>query len=61
MLLLQGLNQWNNSGEHEIVLNKGSKYVIKKRYLRRYAYNVADPSWWWRKQNMVTDVTVYSH
>ncbi len=60
VLLLQGLNQWNDSGEHEIVLNKGAHYVIKKRYLQRYAYNVADPTWWYKKQNKVTDVTVFS-
>ncbi len=60
VLLLQGLNHWNDSGECEIVLNKGSHYVIRKRYLDRYAYNVKNLSYWYRRVNKVTDVTVFS-
>ena len=60
VLLLQGLNHWNSDGEFEIVLNKGSHYVIRKRYLDRYTYNVREPSRWYNRKNKVTDVTVFS-
>lgn len=62
VLLLQGLNHWNKTGEYEILINKDSHYVVTKRYLDRYAYNEERvANWvWYRRKNKVTDVTVYN-
>lgn len=57
VLLLQGLNRWNENGEFEIVLNKNSLYKITKRNLPRGVIN--RPNGYVRK-NYVTDVTVFS-
>jgi hypothetical protein len=60
VLLLQGLNHWTKEGEFEIVINKGSHYVIRKRGLNRYAFNVRTVRDWYKPKNTVTDVTVYN-
>jgi hypothetical protein len=39
VLLLQGLNKWDANGEFEIVLNKGMRYIIRKRNLLRPVIN----------------------
>lgn len=61
VLLLQGLNKWSDdgTGEYEVLINKGSQYVIRKRYLKRYTFNVRDPRNWYTKTRPVTDVTVF--
>ena len=58
VLLLQGLNQWRPDGEFEVLLNKGSRYVIRKRYLDRYVFN--RPNVRMGRARKVTDVTVFS-
>jgi hypothetical protein len=62
VLLLQGLNHWNADGEYEILINKGAHYVIRKRYLNRYAYNRKGffNNKLYERQIKVTDVTVYN-
>lgn len=57
VLLLQGLNRWNENGEFEIVLNKNSLYKITKRNLPRGVINRPNG---YVRQNYVTDVTVFS-
>lgn len=61
VLLLQGLNNWslNDTGEFEVLINKGARYIIRKRYLDRYTYNVNSPMNWYTRQRPVTDITVY--
>jgi hypothetical protein len=39
VLLLQALNTWDSFGEFEILLNTGSKYIIRKRDLKRPVVN----------------------
>lgn len=57
VLLLQGLNIWKTSGEYEILLNKGSQYIIKKRNLIRYAINLPNKP---LRKYPVTDITMYN-
>jgi hypothetical protein len=57
VLLLQGLNKWHDHGEFEILLNKGSHYIIRSRNVYRPVLN--------RPRNTihkkyVSDVTVYN-
>jgi hypothetical protein len=55
VLLLQGLNTWKPNGEFEILLNKDSRYIIRKRnLLRRVVNNLNGKS----RQAEVTDITV---
>jgi hypothetical protein len=58
VLLLQGLNDWSYAGEFEVLLNKGSKFVITKRNLKRSVVNNKNAVM--PKQKFVTDVTVYN-
>lgn len=62
VLLLQCLNQWgsSNNGEFEVLVNKDSHYIIRKRYLKRYAYNVPNVSKWYPRIHRVTDITVFN-
>jgi hypothetical protein len=61
VLLLQGLNHWNNAGEFEILLNRGSKYIIRKRELKRLAFNTPRlANFYYAQKKPVTDITVYS-
>ncbi len=39
ILLLQGLNNWDANGEFEILLNKGARYIIRKRNILRPVLN----------------------
>jgi hypothetical protein len=55
VLLLQGLNTWKNNGEFEILLNKDSRYIIRKRNLLRHAVNSLSGN---SRQVEVTDITV---
>lgn len=57
VLLLQGLNKWRTTGEYEVLMNLGSRYVISKRNLMRYVIN--NPNREARKLR-VSDVTVYT-
>ena len=58
VLLLQGLNDWSYEGEYEVLLNKGSKFVITKRNLKRSVVNNKNAVM--PTQKFVTDVTVYT-
>lgn len=57
VLLLQGLNNWHDHGEFEILLNKGSHYIIRARNIYRPVLN--SPRNTIRKK-YVTDITVYN-
>jgi hypothetical protein len=59
VLLLQGLNKWEANGEFEVLVNKGAKYIIRKRNVLRPVVNrtfvpVYNP------KKYITDVTVIS-
>ena len=52
VLLVAGMNQWNVNGEYEIMVNIGTKYLIRGRGVKRLL-------WTGRKQaTRVTDVTI---
>ncbi len=56
-LLLQGLNQWNNFGEFEVLINRNSMYKITKRNMYRPVINKTNAKTVTKKY--VTDVTVF--
>ncbi len=58
VLLLQGLNKWKNNGEFEILLNKDSHYIIRKRNLMRHVINNNNSNGNTTRQVEVTDITV---
>jgi hypothetical protein len=52
VLLVAGMNQWNAAGEYEIMVNMGTKYLIRGRGVKRIL-------WTGHKQTTrVTDVTI---
>jgi len=52
VLLVAGMNQWNKEGEYEIMVNVGTKYLIRTRDVRR-------AGWTGNKHILrVTDVTI---
>lgn len=55
VLLLQGLNKWKTHGEYEVLVNIGSKYIIRKRNLKRYSINIPNKN---ARKLFVTDVTI---
>lgn len=57
VLLLQALNHWDDNGEFEILINKGARYIIRKRNLQRPVINRSNG--YVTRQN-ITDVTVYN-
>jgi hypothetical protein len=52
VLLVAGMNQWDVNGEFEIMVNIGTKYLIRKRDVRRAGWT-GNPS-----ILRVTDVTI---
>ena len=57
VLLLQGLNKWHDHGEFEILLNKGSHYIIRARNILRPVLNRPRNTIY---KKYVTDITVYN-
>jgi hypothetical protein len=57
VLLLQGLNKWHDHGEFEILLNKGSHYIIRARNVYRPVLNRPRNT---IRKKYVTDITVYN-
>jgi len=47
------MNQWNREGEYEIMVNIGTKYLIRTRDVRRAGWDGYRP-----KLLRVTDVTI---
>jgi len=58
VLLLQGLNKWDQNGEFEVLLNKGARYIIRKRNLLRPVINSTYINSYLKKY--VTDITLIS-
>jgi hypothetical protein len=54
VLLVAGMNQWNFHGEYEIMVNIGTKYLIRGRGLRRVVWTGPGG----RRTSRVTDVTI---
>lgn len=52
VLLVAGMNQWEANGEYEIMVNLGTKYLIRKRGVRRIVWDG------YRHRTRVTDVTI---
>ena len=52
VLLVAGMNQWDVNGEYEIMVNLGTKYLIRKRGVRRIVWDG------YRQRIRVTDVTI---
>lgn len=60
VLLLQALNTWNSAGEFEILINTGSKYIIRKRNLARSVMNRNNKTQNQMLKKQVTDITIIS-
>jgi hypothetical protein len=54
VLLVAGMNQWNFHGEYEIMVNLGTKYLIRGRGVRRVVWTGP----YGRRTTRVTDVTI---
>ena len=52
VLLVAGMNQWNYAGEYEIMVNFGTKYLIRSRAVKRSLWTG------YRRMSRVTDVTI---
>ena len=52
VLLVAGMNQWNVAGEYEIMVNMGTKYLIRGRGVKRILWTGQ------RRMSRVTDVTI---
>jgi hypothetical protein len=52
VLLVAGMNQWNAAGEYEIMVNMGTKYLIRGRGVKRLVWTGH------RRMTRVTDVTI---
>jgi hypothetical protein len=52
VLLVAGMNQWNVAGEYEIMVNMGTKYLIRGRGVKRILWTGH------RRLTRVTDVTI---
>ena len=52
VLLVAGMNQWNVAGEYEIMVNMGTKYLIRGRGVKRLIWTGH------RRLTRVTDVTI---
>jgi hypothetical protein len=52
VLLVAGMNQWNVNGEYEIMVNLGTKYLIRGRGVKRILWTG------YRRMTRVTDVTI---
>jgi hypothetical protein len=60
VLLLQGLNKWDANGEFEVLVNKGAKYIIRKRNVLRPVVNRTFVPVYYNPKKYITDVTVIS-
>jgi hypothetical protein len=52
VLLVAGMNQWDKNGEYEIMVNYGTKYLIRGRGVKRILWTG------YRRMTRVTDVTI---
>jgi hypothetical protein len=52
VLLVAGMNQWDVNGEYEIMVNLGTKYLIRQRAVKRILWSG------FRSSTRVTDVTI---
>jgi hypothetical protein len=52
VLLVAGMNQWNVNGEYEIMVNLGTKYLIRSRAVKRMLWTGH------KRASRVTDVTI---
>ena len=52
VLLVAGMNQWNAAGEYEIMVNMGTKYLIRGRGVKRIVWTGH------KRMTRVTDVTI---
>jgi hypothetical protein len=52
VLLVAGMNQWGYAGEYEIMVNFGTKYLIRSRAVKRILWTG------YRRMTRVTDVTI---
>ena len=52
VLLVAGMNQWDVNGEYEIMVNYGTKYLIRQRAVKRVMWTG------FRRSTRVTDVTI---
>jgi hypothetical protein len=52
VLLVAGMNQWDVNGEYEIMVNLGTKYLIRQRAVKRVMWTG------FRRMTRVTDVTI---
>jgi hypothetical protein len=52
VMLVAGLNQWDKNGEYEIMVNFGTKYLIRSRAVKRVLWTG------YRRMTRVTDVTI---
>jgi hypothetical protein len=52
VLLVAGMNQWNAEGEYEIMVNYGTKYLIRQRAVKRMLWSR------YSRVTRVTDVTI---
>jgi hypothetical protein len=52
VLLVAGMNQWDVNGEYEIMVNLGTKYLIRQRAVKRILWTG------FRRITRVTDVTI---
>ncbi len=59
VLLLQGLNKWDKNGEFEVLVNKGSRYIIRKRNVLRSVLNRVYIPYTLPKK-YITDISVIS-
>jgi hypothetical protein len=55
VLLVAGLNQWNVNGEYEIMVNFGTKYLIRQRAVKRIVWKGRG---YFLRKTRVTDVTI---
>ena len=55
VLLVAGMNQWATNGEYEIMVNLGTKYLIRGRGVKRVVWKGTHGG---RQTTRVTDVTI---
>ena len=55
VLLVAGMNQWSREGEYEIMVNLGTKYLIRGRGIKRMIWTGTHGG---RRMTRVTDVTI---
>jgi hypothetical protein len=58
VLLVAGMNQWATNGEYEIMVNLGTKYLIRGRGVKRIVWKGTHGGHGGRQTTRVTDVTI---